>query len=75
MKPEQFIREQGLDKAREVVESAPILPCPECESDYCFEDGNNEESAIMCGDCGFEIVTNNVAKSKKKWNSIKRSQP
>lgn len=54
---------------------APILPCPECESDYCFEDGNNEESAIMCGDCGFEIVTNNVAKSKKKWNLIKRSQP
>lgn len=50
----------------------PLLPCPECGSDYVHEDGNNEESAVSCGDCGFEIVTNNVAKSKTKWNKIKR---
>ena len=51
---------------------APILPCPECQCEDCYEDGNEPESAIMCPDCGFEIVTNNVAKSKKKWNKIKR---
>ena len=49
-----------------------LLPCPKCESDYVHEDGNNEESAISCGDCGFETITNNVAKSKNKWNKIKR---
>ncbi len=51
---------------------APILPCPECQCEDCYEDGNETESAIMCPDCGFEIVTNSVAKSKKKWNKIKR---
>ncbi|RKG35174.1 hypothetical protein D7V21_05175 [Acinetobacter guerrae] len=50
----------------------PLLPCPECGSDYCHEDGNNEQSAVSCGDCGFEIVTNSVAKSKNKWNKLKR---
>lgn len=49
-----------------------ILPCPECESDECSEDGNESESAIQCHDCGFEVVTKNVAKSKNKWNKIKR---
>ena len=52
--------------------AAVILACPECECDECFEDGNECESAIMCPDCGFEIVTNNVAKSKKKWNKLQR---
>ena len=41
----------------------PLLPCPECGSDESYEDGNETESAVMCPDCGFEIVTNNVAKS------------
>ncbi|WP_048764706.1 hypothetical protein [Acinetobacter sp. 243_ASPC] len=49
-----------------------LLPCPECECDECYEDGNETESAVMCPDCGFEVVTNNVAKSKNKWNKIKR---
>lgn len=49
-----------------------ILPCPKCESEECCEDGNECESAISCLDCGFELVTNNVAKSKNKWNNIKR---
>lgn len=52
----------------------PILPCPECQSEYCYEDGNETESGIMCSDCGFEVVTNNVSKSKNKWNKMKRVQ-
>ncbi|EHU2201015.1 hypothetical protein A1C71_RS17000 [Acinetobacter baumannii] len=36
MKPEQFIREQGLDKAREVVEGAPGFPV----FGYCTLTGN-----------------------------------
>ena len=51
-----------------------LLDCPECGSDYVHEDGNNEESAVSCGDCGFEVVTNNVAKSKNKWNKINRGE-
>ncbi|WP_151867657.1 hypothetical protein [Acinetobacter soli] len=52
--------------------AASILPCPECGCDDCYEDGSETESAVMCPDCGFEVVTNNVAKSKKKWNKIPR---
>ena len=51
-----------------------LLDCHECGSDYVSEDGNNEESAITCGDCGFEVVTGNVAKSKNKWNKSKRKE-
>ncbi|MDC4461204.1 hypothetical protein NQ653_07800 [Acinetobacter baumannii] len=36
MKPEQFIREQGLEKAREVVEGAPAFPV----FGYCTLTGN-----------------------------------
>ncbi|MDC4941635.1 hypothetical protein OHW01_00085 [Acinetobacter baumannii] len=36
MKPEQFIREQGLEKAREVVEGAPGFPV----FGYCTLTGN-----------------------------------
>ncbi|HCJ6490971.1 TPA: hypothetical protein NU789_001717, partial [Acinetobacter baumannii] len=36
MKPEHFIREQGLDKAREVVEGAPGFPV----FGYCTLTGN-----------------------------------
>ena len=51
--------------------SAQILPCPKCGCEDCDESGE-EESVIVCPDCDFEVVTNNVAKSKKKWNKIKR---
>ncbi|MDS7929255.1 hypothetical protein RMB13_07155 [Acinetobacter sp. V102_4] len=51
-----------------------LLPCPKCGSDECREDGNESESAVSCLDCGFEVVTNNVAKSKTKWNKLDRGE-
>lgn len=61
-----------MKKYKESEYAQTLLPCPECGSDYVHEDGNDEESAVSCGDCGFEIVTNNVAKSKNNWNKMKR---
>lgn len=61
-----------MQKYKDSEYAQSLLPCPMCGSDYVHEDGNNEESGISCGDCGFEIITNNVARSKNKWNKIKR---
>jgi DNA-directed RNA polymerase subunit M/transcription elongation factor TFIIS len=46
--------------------------CPKCNSDYVYEEGDDEWSMIECGDCGYSIKRKNYDKCISAWNKLKR---
>lgn len=46
--------------------------CPKCNSEFVYEDWDDEWSQIECSDCNYSLKRKDYDKCIEAWNKLKR---